>query len=764
MASPLPKPSAPPLPTKGGTAAGAQAPAAQPAASPQASTSPVPPAIPPKPTTPPVPSAAPVGSSSPPPTPASPVVASAPTPPPVKPTTPAAPASVAPPAATPVSPGPQLQTPPAPQSAPSTQSAASASAPPAVGQSGALRVAPPVDPTVQRAAPTPVSPIKQAPPAVPPKPATPPAPNTAPVGSSSPPPTPPPAQAPQPSVSKQTTPAPTPKAAPAPPVDAAAVKAAAATPSTPLVGGPLPAPPAPAATATAVKTATPPPQTVTALSSVSPSNIPTGAATAPVPATPPPAGKPTEVTSSVKEKKKFSWKLIPIIVGVLLVVLLGAFYFLFMRGNSSTSRPSTSNNTGGGSGSTTNTGSGTTGQKVVLQYWGLWEQSDVMKEVLDEYTQAHPNVSVQYTMQSHKDYRTRLQTALSSGNGPDIFRYHASWVPMFASELSSLPSAVMSTSEYQSTFYPVASQQLQSKGSLVGIPLMYEGLALFYNTDALATAVVQPPTTWGEVRAAAQRLTIREGEAVKRAGIAMGYTSNVDNYADILALLALQNGADLSKPNSKQMMDALTFYSLFAEENVWSEALPASTVAFARGDVAMIFAPSWRAHEIKLMNPNLKFATMPVPQLDQDKDKQIAWASFWAEGVSSKSKYQKESWEFLKYLSSKEVQMKLHSDQAQTRSFGEIYSRVDLANELAADPVIGAFVADAPKAQGWYMSSMTHDVGINDEIITYVKDVLNQMVTGKKADAVIEGLSAGINQVLQKYSVVAAPSATPSTR
>lgn len=451
---------------------------------------------------------------------------------------------------------------------------------------------------------------------------------------------------------------------------------------------------------------------------------------------------------------------------MLLVVLLGAFYFLFMRGDNSTSRPNTGNNTGSGSGNSTDNGSGTStgGQKVVLQYWGLWEQSDVVKEVLDEYTQAHPNVSIQYTMQSHRDYRTRLQTALSSGNGPDIFRYHASWVPMFTTELSSLPSAVMSTSEYQSTFYPVASQQLQSKGSIVGIPLMYEGLALFYNTDALATAVVQPPTTWGEVRSAAQRLTIREGETVKRAGIAMGYTSNVDHYADILALLALQNGADLSKPNSKQMMDALTFYSLFAEENVWNESLPASTVAFARGDVAMIFAPSWRAHEIKLMNPNLKFATMPVPQLDDDEDNQISWASFWAEGVSSKSKYQKEAWEFLKYLSSKDVQMKLYSDQAQTRSFGEIYSRVDLSNELAADPVVGAFVADAPKAKGWYMSSMTHDGGINDEIITYVKDTLNQMTAGKKADAVIDGLSAGITQVLQKYSVVAIPSATPATR
>lgn len=592
----------------------------------------------------------------------------------------------------------------------------------------------------------PVSPIKQAPPM--PVKATVPAPNSSPT----------PAAGPTPAAAPPGSSSQSPSQPATQPVGSAAAKAAAATPITPLVGGPLPAPPPPTAAATAVKSATPPPQTVTALSTVSSSQLPPGSTKAPGPATPAAPTAPTQVTSSVKEKKKFSWKIIPIIVGILLVGLVAAYYFLFIRGDQ-TPQPRPPANTGGGETLPTDDGSGsgtTGGQKVVLQYWGLWEPSEVVEEVFAEYTKSHPNVSVQYTKQSHQDYRSRLQTALDSGNGPDIFRYHATWVPMLSSQLSSLPSAVMSTSEFQSTFYPVASKQLQYNGSIVGIPLMYEGLALFYNKDALATAVVQPPTTWGEVREAAKRLTIMEGGSIKRAGIAMGYTSNIDHYSDILALLALQNGADLAQPNSREMTDALTFYTMFATENVWSETLPQSTVAFARGDVAMIFAPSWRAHEIKLMNPSLQFATMPVPQLDPNE--KITWASYWAEGVANKSKYQKDAWEFLKYLSSKEVQQKLYSDQAQTRSFGEIYSRVDLANELAADQVVGAFVADAPNAQGWYMSSATHDVGINDEIIKYIQDAINAMRQGSNGQGVVDTLTAGVTQVLSKYSAVGSAS------
>lgn len=64
------------------------------------------------------------------------------------------------------------------------------------------------------------------------------------------------------------------------------------------------------------------------------------------------------------------------------------------------------------------------------------------------------------------------------------------------------------------------------------------------------------------------------------------------------------------------------------KDGVWDDKLPSSTVAFARGDVAMMFAPSWRAHEIAAQNPDLKFKTTTLPQLS---DERISWGSYWAE-------------------------------------------------------------------------------------------------------------------------------------
>lgn len=390
-------------------------------------------------------------------------------------------------------------------------------------------------------------------------------------------------------------------------------------------------------------------------------------------------------------------------------------------------------------------------EQASLIYWGLWEPDNTVRGILDQFEEANPGVKVSYVKQSHKDYRERLQTAISSGNGPDVFRYHASWTPMLTEELSSMPQSVMSASEYQQTFYPVAAKMLNIEGQIVGIPLMYEGLGLYYNKEMLTAANSEPPSTWAEVKTLALKLTVRDGEDLKRGGAAIGNASNVEHFSDILGLLMLQNGADPANPTSKEAQDALSFYTNFVKEDkVWNDKLPSSTVAFARGDAAMMFAPSWRAHEVKTINPTLDFGIVPVPRLG---DERLSWASFWAEGVSSKSKNKDKSWELLKFLSSKEIQQQLYSSQSQIRSFGEIYSRVDLANDLAGDELVSPFLEDAPAASGWYLNSYTHDNGINDMLIKYYEDAINAVLSGKSAEEALKTVTQGTLQVLRQYGV-----------
>ena len=437
------------------------------------------------------------------------------------------------------------------------------------------------------------------------------------------------------------------------------------------------------------------------------------------------------------------------------LVVLGIVFFAIraLSGSSRTSiAPSSSPSTGNPppAGGTSSPPVVTGGQAVTLEYWGLWEPAEVMTQVLADFEKQNPGVSVRYTKQSYRDYRQRLQTAIASGNGPDLFRFHASWTPMLSAELARMPASVYSASEFQKTFYPVAATQLQVNGQLVGIPLMYDGLALFYSKQALATAAADPPTTWSDLRTLAAKLTIKSGNQIQRGGVALGNATNVDHFSDILALLMLQNGADLTDPNSAEGRDALLFYTNFQKaDGVWNSTLPNSITAFARGEAAMVFAPSWRAHDIKAINPDLDFSIVPVPQLS---DTRIAWASYWAEGVSQQSKQQEAAWKLLKHLSSKDVQQRLSADQAEVRAFGEIYSRTDLADQVAGNALVRPFLQDAPFATGWYLSSMTHDAGMNDQMIGYYEKAVTGLLGTESMNAVLTQLEQGTAQSLQQYS------------
>lgn len=443
--------------------------------------------------------------------------------------------------------------------------------------------------------------------------------------------------------------------------------------------------------------------------------------------------------------KSSPFKFLPLILGgglLLLVILFIIMRLLGGRKQSQSVSPSTTSDT---SGQQTVSPS----KQVTLTYWGLWEDEDVITPVLKEFEQSNPGVLVNYVKQSYKDYRERLQTAISSGRGPDVFRFHASWTPMLANELAPIPTSVMSASQFKSEFYPIASEQLQLNGQYVGIPLMYDGLMLYYNKEALATANAQPPQTWSELRELAVKLTIRSSDGIERAGLAIGNASNVDHFSDIIGLLLYQNGADLSDPTSKEALEALIFYSNFEKtDKVWSSELPPSTIAFARGDVAMMFAPSWRVHEITKLNPSLNFATAPVPKLGSQD---ITWASYWAEGVNVQSENSEEAWSLLKFLSSSETMQKLYSQESQTRAFGEPFSKPALAT-TATSPYLEALYTDAPNAKSWYLNSLTHDNGINDLMINYYADAINSLLSGEDSETVGTTLRSGVSQILRQYT------------
>lgn len=403
------------------------------------------------------------------------------------------------------------------------------------------------------------------------------------------------------------------------------------------------------------------------------------------------------------------------------------------------------------------------GKEATVTYWGLWEDSPVIQSVITSFQTANPKIKVQYVKQSPRQYRERLQAAITRGEGPDIFQFHNTWVPMLKNDLSPAPPTFMTAAEFGTTFYPVASADLVGGQTIYGAPLMFDSLALFYNEDLLAAAGVKPPTTWPELLEIVPKLTVKTDTQIQKSAIALGTTGNVENFSDIVGLMMMQNGARLIAPTGKEAEDTLLFYRKFANPSdpvyTWNETMDNSIYAFAMGKTAMILAPSWRAFDVKQINANLNFKITLAPQLPGNT---INWASYWVAGVSAKSKNQAAAWTFLKYLVSRETMTKLYAEAAKTRLFGEPYSRVDLGSTLTADPYVGAFIQQATTAKSFPLASRTFDNGINDKLIQYITDAVNAVGQGTAPAAALQTAAAGFSQVLTSYGLTtAAPTTTP---
>lgn len=370
---------------------------------------------------------------------------------------------------------------------------------------------------------------------------------------------------------------------------------------------------------------------------------------------------------------------------------------------------------------------------AAIKYSGF-EDETVILPVLQEFEKNNPGIKVSYSRQSNIiNYRTRVQTQIREGVGPDVFTIHASWTKMFSGDLAPAPADILNLTTFQNSFFPVAAESFIEKDNIYGVPNEIDGLALYYNEEILSGAGVQVPKSWQEFIDAATKVTVKDSSgAIKTAGAALGTASNVDYWPDILGLLLLQQpGVDPAEPSSPQAAEVLKFYTGFVIDpgrKSWDTTLLSSTVMFAQGTLAFYFAPSAEAPRIAATNPGLKFKIAPVPQLP---GRSVAWASFWGNAVSGKSKHIKESWKLAKFLSERQQEKQ---------------------KIKVTDPLLSVFTSQGPIYKSWYLSSGTQDVGINDEMIKVWGEAINAVLSGTPPQSALQNIDPKVKKILETYT------------
>ncbi len=396
-----------------------------------------------------------------------------------------------------------------------------------------------------------------------------------------------------------------------------------------------------------------------------------------------------------------------------------------------------------------------TKKPINLIYWGLWEEKEIFQPLIDEYQKKNPNIKITYQKMSPENYREKLIVRSKNNQGPDIFRFHNTWIPEIKEVLSPLPSSVMTNNEFENTFYEVYQKDLKVGRYYYGIPLYIDNLVMIYNRSLFKKAgILKEPSTWEDILDIVPKLTVKDLQGnLITAGIAIGTANNIEHFSDIFALFLIQNGADLKNLNTQEAVSALEAYRKFAEppNQFWTEDMPNSINAFIQEKVAIIFVPSWQILNIKVMNPELDFKVTTVPVIPGGKN--VSIANYWVEGVSRFSKNQIEAWKFLKYLSEKENLTKLYEIQSRSRLFGTAYSRKDLANLLIQNEYLGPVIKQADNLISISLISRTSDNGLNDSLIKYLENAINSTIQGVSYQEALKTMSQGVNQIFNQYNI-----------
>ncbi len=397
-------------------------------------------------------------------------------------------------------------------------------------------------------------------------------------------------------------------------------------------------------------------------------------------------------------------------------------------------------------------GKGATGN-ITLTYWGLWEDKTIFDPLIQQYQQQNPGIKIDYQEMSPQEYRDKLLARSKNGQGPDIFRFHNTWLPEIKELASPIPANIMSNAEFEKTFYKVAQQDLKVGDYYYGLPLEIDGLVLIYNDSLLKKAGISaPPATWDDLTNDVNKLTVRDSSGnLITAAIAMGTTGNVEHFGDIFSLLLTQNGGNITKLDAQEAAGALEIYRKFAEpqQAFWNDNMPDSLTAFIQEKVAMIIAPSWDVLSIKAANPDITVKVAPVPAVPGAPA--ISIANYWVEGVSRFSKNQLAAWKFLRFLVEKDSLTRLYENESKVKLFGEPYSRVDLASLLIQNEYVGPVMKEAGNFVSVPAINRTYDNGLDDQIVQYIENAINSAAQGVSYSEALKTAKAGVDQVFNQY-------------
>lgn len=309
-------------------------------------------------------------------------------------------------------------------------------------------------------------------------------------------------------------------------------------------------------------------------------------------------------------------------------------------------------------------------QTVTLTWLTHWSPDQVakMQDLVSTYEAANPDVKINVRSVPFGNLLTTIRTQAGSASGPTFVSIYDLWLPELvkAGVVAKAPADVVSDLEANWPTNIVAGQRVG--GSLYGYPNEVDTYQLLYNKELFAAAgISQPPATWAELIADAQKLTVRNASgAITQQGFELINSWAAGVVHPWLSMVASDGGRllDGTTPqlDSKAALATTQLYwDLVHKYKVTDPAMGtanASTTGpyldnFTNGKAAMLIMANWAKSSLEsAMGPkfsNVGVAPIPVGP-DGAGPKNVSYSWLTVVNARASSAQQEAAWKFLTWL------------------------------------------------------------------------------------------------------------------
>lgn len=429
-------------------------------------------------------------------------------------------------------------------------------------------------------------------------------------------------------------------------------------------------------------------------------------------------------------------------------------------------------------------------KQTTIKFWSIYPEGDVNYEwtmsVIQRFMDANPNIKVEYTGISFWDYFTKITTAMTDQNGPDIYiQTIKDNTDRAKGGVSMELSQFFDESINKENFYEEDLKPMTYEDKIYGLPYALDNRILYYNVDLVNTLAdttdeqwlatkaaqqenstitgkpadligedgnVRAPKTWDELRAYQQLLTKEESGKITQLGfdVAVGNTMFVNTVWNKGGEFFDAEGNSIITTDPGVRAGFETWYNLThtlstAKVNGFLDtAGDNKTNLFWGGKVALMIATNeipWQNDKLEEGKKiNLGAAPVPYDNVEENRYNFTGGFSIEVSNRLSKSKAkQQAAWEFVKFMTSPEIQKEVLIESsnmpANIKTYDELFKeitdpvKVIVLNEMAHRKAYD-YIYNAPNWWGEVQSSVTDMVADKytvDQALTNAEEAIKKL-------------------------------------